>query len=367
MSASKLIGNKRKIKEISSIKKVKTTPSYFRQRIIPNPPAVNYLKPLVLPEGARSDLKFTDELKRQLEHQGYCVIPEVLDEKQTHEFVEAFWDWLEGLGTGIKRGDWSTWTKERKPLQDRGIVKYPSLAHADFIWKMRCHPNVRSIFAQLWNDVDLLVGFCRACILPPASIASSHKKKDWFHVDQSSRRRGRHCIQGLVNLIDSDSSDAGLVVIPGSHFYHDEFFRVHDLGVSKDWFKHDEKQLQWFYDIKKLKPQKINAPAGAMILWDSRLIHCNKAPDADQVVKDRARMCIYVCMTPRAWVTDPEILLKKQEAFKNVKQAAHWPHTVPSVENGIPFRTNGVDISVFKNIQTEPPVLDKIGMRLAGF
>ena len=348
----------------SSKKKVKKTASYFRQHIVPNPPKVDYSKTITLPEG--SNIKLTDVHKEQLRTDGYCVVDNVIQEYKVYE--EKFWDWLENLGTGIQRRNWSTWTKDHAPIQTRGIIEYPSLVHAEFIWEIRCHPNIRSLFAQLWNDSDLLVGFCRARIIPPALVQSDEKEKTWFHVDQSSRRRGLHCIQGVLNLTDSsEETDAGLVLIPGSHHYHNEYFKEHDIAVSREWYKHTEEDLKWFYETKQLKSIKVNAKAGSVILWDSRTIHCNKKPSPNQVDQTKAGIGVYICMTPRKWC-DNEILLKKQKAFNQVAFASHWPHIVQYIqENKPPFRTNGIDCTKFKNIQTTPPLLDDIGLRLAGF
>jgi len=352
-------------------KKKKKYSSYKLQHVIPTPKRfIGINKNLKLPEGSNPDLVLTDDLKKDLKEQGYCVVPQVFSTEECKEYINLFWDWLVNLGSGIVKEDWSTWTSNKRPLQDRGIVKYPSLAHADFIWKCRTHPNIRSIFSQLWQDNDLLVGFCRACILPPSSSGyysdTGTRNWDWFHTDQSSRRRGLHCVQGSMNLIDSEDNDGGFVVIPGSHLYHDEFFKIHDIGVSQDWYKYSKTDLEWFYKTKGLKIKKVNVPAGALILWDSRLIHCNHPLNPRQLDKNRYRMCIYVCYTPRSWATE-EILKKKQEAFNDIKQTRHWPHLVLAGDNGVPFDTRGVDVSVFKNIQTKPPILDEIGMRLAGF
>lgn len=341
-------------------------PSYSRQHIIPNPPKPDYSKPLILPNGSNPNVILTLEHKKKLAEDGYCVIENVLNSSEVKQCQELFWDWMEELDTGIKRWDWSTWTNDRIPIQDRGIVHYPSITHSNFVWHVRCNPNIRSIFTQLWHDPKLLVGFCRARLLPPATITKDNGKR-WYHVDQSSRRRGLHCIQGQINLVDSDETDPGLMVIPRSHLYHKDFFKIHNIGCSREWYKHSPEDLKWFYETKKLKEHKIVASAGSLILWDSRTIHCNRAATANQLNKDRPGMCVFVCYTPKKWCNQ-EVLIKKQEAFKKVAFTSHWPHVVPYTElNQPPFRTNGKDVSKFKNIQIEPPTLDKVGLELAGF
>ena len=40
---------------------------------------------------------------------GFVVLKNILSKEEVEKAEEAFWEWLEGLGSGIKRNDPSTW------------------------------------------------------------------------------------------------------------------------------------------------------------------------------------------------------------------------------------------------------------------
>ena len=45
-----------------------------------------------------------------LNDKGYAVVPNVLSSQQCDHIIDKTWEWLEALGTGIQRGDSTTWT-----------------------------------------------------------------------------------------------------------------------------------------------------------------------------------------------------------------------------------------------------------------
>lgn len=49
----------------------------------------------------------------------------------------------------------------------------------------------------------------------------------WPHVDQSPRRRGLQCVQGLLNLAPNGPRDGGLIVLRGSSLLNEAFFKAH--------------------------------------------------------------------------------------------------------------------------------------------
>jgi len=96
----------------------------------------------------------------------------------------------------------------------------------------------------------------------------------------------------------------------------------------------------------------IKAQAGDLILWDSRLIHCNtpalntgytksfmyNIDDEDKVEQPKAaamnepssgwdiiRLVAYVCMVPKSTCTE-EVLESRRNAFINRSPSSHWPN-----------------------------------------
>lgn len=50
---------------------------------------------------------------------------------------------------------------------------------------------------------------------------------------------------------------------------------------------------------KGLKPEKILAPKGSLILWDSRTIHTAVLPSNKRNNPKNVRFVVYVCMMPK--------------------------------------------------------------------
>ena len=180
-----------------------------------------------------------------------------------------------------------------------------------FMWAVRSLPAVSQAFAAAW-DVDpdgLLVSFDGACIFRPW-----HERREWrtkampFHVDQNAWRPDRSgfvCVQGMCTLTEANEATGGLVVVPRSHAAHGEICAR--LPHAREWAdyvpvpQHDS-ALQ---AADKGGARMLRLPAGSLVVWDSRTVHCNTpalAPPSaatGQPVDALLRACIYVCMTPR--------------------------------------------------------------------
>jgi ectoine hydroxylase-related dioxygenase (phytanoyl-CoA dioxygenase family) len=295
-----------------------------------------------------------------LEHfqkEGYSVIPDVLTEEKNKSYVSRYWDWLESLGTGIKRNDKKTWIGKNWPMSDRGILCYPSPAHTQFVWDLRSEDKVIEPFEKIHNTKELLVSFDRGNVTKP-SFGKKKPVKIWTHTDQTESKL--ECVQGFVNLIDCGEEDAGLVVIPGSHKYHEEFFRENKIEAKGGYMLKPEDEA-WFAK-KGLKHKKVLASGGSLVVWDSRTFHYNVPPTQKQE-DGKFRMVIYTCMTPKKWITAAN-LKKKKKAFQEMRTTKHSPHNIglfPKTGG----RNYGRDLSIFK-VSTELPKLTKRGKQLAG-
>ncbi|RUS21600.1 hypothetical protein BC937DRAFT_92144 [Endogone sp. FLAS-F59071] len=67
----------------------------------------------------------------------------------------------------------------------------------------------------------------------------------------------------------------------------------------------------------------LRAPAGTLMLWDSRTIHCNRPPTP----QGRTRAVAYVCMFKRDRAT-PAILQERCEYYETWRTTTHWPTPV---------------------------------------
>jgi hypothetical protein len=71
-----------------------------------------------------------------LEANGFLVIKSVLSPHECSEGLSLAWDFLEGLGSGIRRDDVRTWTDEHwYPEGTQAIPFYLSLVHLPLVLK----------------------------------------------------------------------------------------------------------------------------------------------------------------------------------------------------------------------------------------
>ena len=56
-----------------------------------------------------------EKAKEYLAENGLVVFSDVVDEEKNAKAVGLMWDWLEGLGTGIKRNEVKTWANKNWP------------------------------------------------------------------------------------------------------------------------------------------------------------------------------------------------------------------------------------------------------------
>jgi hypothetical protein len=284
-----------------------------------------------------------------LQQNGFVVIPNVLSGAETQELKDMMWGWLGSLELGgqkITHDDPSTWANKHWPDSSHGILQHYNVGHSDFMWKLRQHPKVLEIFAALHKCkvTDLLSSFDGACVYRPPELVKGMRWRDteklWLHVDQGSRLRGFQCIQGLVTLNDMDTDDCTLHVLTGSHLQHDQLMERlaqryparHKKGVfKKNWIKLPDAELAWLRDAGFID-KYITAPAGSLVLWDSRLVHANCRPTKTRLHKNRWRFVQYVSYQPRTCATEAQ-LKKKRQAFLTARTTSHW--AVPVKLNGL--------------------------------
>lgn len=251
---------------------------------------------------------------------GWATVP--VPDFDAEETVEEFFAWLESLEveqlpTGFRRDDPSTWVTKNLPMNYHGIFKN-YIGHEEFIWRTRekCLP----IFQQIWRDIEgnplpLLCSFDGACFLPHKS---SSKNKSWIHCDQS-RYHGDflRCVQGLVNLRENGPDDGGLLLLEGSQHHFNGYLQRHILEGFSAHYNLDLNDE----GLKQCRPIKICAPAGHILLWESRIAHCNVPPRREGGL----RMCIYVSMQPDIPCTDNDRDRKRRiKAYEQGRMTGHW-------------------------------------------
>lgn len=311
--------------------------------------------------------------KEQLENDGYTVINNVIDAKKCNYYINCIWDWLEGLGTNIKRTEPITWNNSNWPLNFKGIITYPSITHTNFAWEMRTEPKIKEIYKDIYGTNDLIVSFSRMNITKPFDNNSSKAKSRtksldpeyWFHVDQSYEQNF-DCNQGFLNLENCSSKDSGLVVLKGSHKYHAQIFKMFEKEMNKTdeyYYELNKKVIAWLIEFKRCEIVHIAAPKGSFVLWNSRTFHCNSRPTKFSG-SNKFRYVQYICMVPKLWISDEE-LKKKKEAFLQMKSTSPWPHEIYIFAERPSWAYNR-NLSYF-SVQNGFPILNENILKLVGF
>lgn len=250
---------------------------------------------------------------------GWAVVP---IPNWNPEFTNMFFHWFEQCCSNFNRNDSNTWIPANLPIMSHGILKH-YFGHTELQWLIR--ELCADIFARIWNiqSGDLLCSFDGGCFLPtiPKELNSSFKQ--WIHTDEPRDFPNFSSVQGVVNFIENGPEDGGLILVEGSHTVFGEYMA-----------KHPSEGIVWgFTDmadplLSTRSLIKICAPVGSIILFDSRLCHCNSSPHGSLLKSDntpRFRMCTYVSMAPRIYATQSE-LTKRTQLYKKGRLTGHWTY-----------------------------------------
>jgi hypothetical protein len=275
----------------------------------------------------------TDTVKQVLEQYGVAIIPNILTKNQCCSMNNGMWNTIEHLSSDwcddfipIDRNNSKSWKGIYRfyPIHSM-LIQHYSIGHAQYAWDVRQHDGVISAFSNIWNcdNNELLVSMDGvSCGLPfEATGRGWYKGNEWFHSDQSFTQPEFKCIQGYVTANVVNEGDATLALLESSHIYHADIAAKFGLTDKSNWHKLTEEQRE-FYNEKGCTMKKIKCPAGSLVLWDSRTIHCGR-----EALKTRTtpniRNIVYVCYQPRSLST-ATIRKKKINAFENMRLTSHW-------------------------------------------
>ena len=272
----------------------------------------------------------SEESTSYLDEYGYVVIKNALTAEEAEKTIDLLWDYLEELGTGIDRTNPTTWEDDRWPTCAHGAI-LPSygIGHSQAQWFVRGVPNVKKAFAKIWETEELLTSFDGVSLWRPWNINPDWKTESgqsWFHIDQHPiSKPGKHCVQGLVNLLPTSEQIGGNVVIPKSHKFFENIpneyeERLARLPLNIDHFRFPN-------DAPKLTSEKAvmcHMEPGDMLLWDSRTIHCsNSGSKLAEGTNSLIRAASLICMMPKH-LTSEDILEKRREAVDKVISTTNW-------------------------------------------
>lgn len=286
-----------------------------------------------------------------LETEGFCVIKAAVAPDEASRALESFWaELIANSDSRINRGDPSTWLRKSGwPGGGRGfLVEKGGGCHLRAAWDLRVLPAIRDCFAKIWETRELLVSMDTFIAWRPWQAPGAPSEfqpvVEGLHIDQNpSVKRGRQAVQGMIPLLPVTHATGGLAVVPRSHT-QDAQDRL--IAANPVWAGHGD---DWCL-LKGTRglggaPMLLEADAGDLLLWDSRLVHEGKVGTGLTVGADLpavggvgaseaplaaplpqlARLALTVCMTPKARAT-PEVLAARRAAFASGAGMTHWPH-----------------------------------------
>ena len=146
-------------------------------------------------------------------------------------------------------------------------------------------------------------------------------------------------MQGMIPFLDVTKDIGGLQLVPRSHTeeVQEQIRQEHPFKrMSGDFVKVSDEKYQPGAIV-------VEASAGDLILWDSRVIHGSKV--GPSVLEGGggglARCTGLVCMTPRAKASK-KVLEQRQKVFQAGSGFTHWPHEAVSTVLG---NSDGRDIT----------------------
>lgn len=275
-------------------------------------------------------------------------------------FVTQFFNWLASCSPNFTQ-DPDTWKTKNMPVMLHGILKQ-YFGHTELQWQIRdlCAP----IFARIWGcqPEDLLCSFDGGCFMPTKEKGKNNSFKQWLHNDQFRDVTNFCCVQGIVNFVENGPEDGGLVLVENSHTVFANYMARHPSeGIT--WGPTDMSDPE----LSTLPLIKICAPAGHIILFDSRTFHCNVHPYGSKFRADgspRFRMATYVSMQPRAGATVKE-LEKRRTLYEKGRMTGHWCYGKWFKETPEHPRNYGGEINRPPTIEIAP--LNPLRRRLIGY
>ncbi|KAJ6455871.1 hypothetical protein C8R45DRAFT_1036001 [Mycena sanguinolenta] len=284
-------------------------------KVTPNPASVRVFSPFKLKTGTGD---FIDDLASQ----GYAVVKGAVPLDRARAYQQRAFDWLRSFDASLDLDDPSTWKTARLPVQtDKNTYEAYGVVHEKFMWDVRMEPGVIEPFAKIWGTPDLLVSFDSLNITLPGL---KPVRAPWPHVDQAPRKRGMHCVQGIVNLSHAGPEDGSLAVVVGSNKHIEEYFDTQTKPADWEWRDNryfNEQDMEWFR-ARGCEVRRVEAEPGDLVLWDSRTVHWGSEPTEKSKT---IRTVVYAAYAP-AVLASKEAVAEKQKVFATNGATTHWPH-----------------------------------------
>jgi len=315
----------------------------------------------------------SNTLRQTLETDGVVIIPGVLSSEECDSMYKGMWDMFEHVTSKwdkpVLRSKPSTWENLEELVPNNHMMyQMFGLPHAQHLWDIRSNEKVVKTWADFWGvePEDLLVSFDGISWLPPHEEMEDYELPEfphWFHMDQTVLKTELEGVQGWITGMDVNPGDATLIYYDQSHKMIKEFVDEFGVRTKSDWVLLNQEENNFFKSRCVIK--EVTCPAGSLVIWDSRLVHCNKGPDLIRS-KPNYRCISYLCYMPKS-ISDLDTINKRISEFLDMKTSNHYANRATFFPK-IPRDWVAEGYYLEDLIKPIPkPVLNELGKSLIGF
>ncbi|CAB9501284.1 Phytanoyl-CoA dioxygenase (PhyH) [Seminavis robusta] len=251
-----------------------------------------------------------DEIQAAFREDGFVVVTNVLTPNEVTAILDELWMSPRLLGRpGIERGDPSTWGSGEWPQQQsvggRNFVNSADVFQDAASWDLTSHEKLVRLQKMLYGREDIMsANLGRWGVMRPTVDHPEWKTDEsWLHWDQNPWTEPSFVrLQAIVCLTDNTEKSGGFACVPGFHRSFEQWGKEHPMGsVLVGGRKADRTYgVNQPFVLPKDDPcqqrvVRVLAPAGSVVVWDSRLPHQN-FPNTDERAM---RVVHYTMMKPR--------------------------------------------------------------------
>ena len=251
-----------------------------------------------------------------LEVEGYVVIEDIYSEEELEGLENLFWEALESQNSKINRNDVTSWTNSHFPGEfSTGIMTYYGICQSDYLWSLRSNPIFLEIFGHFLGIAT--EELCCSMDGLNCMFSKKNKKKSWLHRDQVSNLEGGHLksLQGIFNHYPVGECDGGFVICPKSHL------ETVDTSVKRHF------QMLPEEDHHHENSYKLLIPGNSLIIFNSKLLHCNCSGSKDRLGLNGERilnrLSVYISYWPKK-ERSLKVLKEKQRLYLQGQGTSHW-------------------------------------------
>ena len=329
-----------------------------------------------------------DGLKDQLARDGVAILHNVLRPEDCQMMQDGMWDALEYTSQDfhgvrryktrgdepivpLKRDDRDTWRNFQHFFSMHNMLRQnDGVGSSAVCFNVRTLPAVYAAYEKIYGvkGKDLISSQDGFAVRLPYEKDPRFVREmaPWLHTDHAfhPKERSRYSVQSWVTAFDVGPQDATFAFLKGSHKFHKEFaIKFGLLDVKEDWYKMQTREEVDFFLERGCELMRVQCPAGAQVLWDSKTMHFGIGPVGGK--QDSIRMVMYCCYVPRSWATKHN-LKRKREVFEDQKTTSHRPERVKCFSDKPRYRDKELQ-PVRKPEPVRVEDLSAVGRRMFGF